>query len=1417
MKSIFTLIFLCLTGIALSATQRYRLMFNDDPATTITFGWQQVSGSNGEVYYDVVDHGTDWTQYANSEAVYKTTNYMGMTNCFAKLTDLTPNTVYYFVIKDSEGTSFSESHWFKTCPDVNTETLSFISGGDSRSGQTQRQNSNKMVGRIRPHAVLFGGDLVNTPGNSSVQEWFDDWQMHITSDRQMIPMVHSFGNHEAYGTGGAEFIEQLFDTPYDVYYNVKFGGDLFSFYTLNGELLPGHTIANATKRTQQKNWLHAELMTDNSIWKAAQYHRPIVPHHSSKGEGADEFNDWAHDFYDYGVRMVMESDAHVTKVTQEVKPAMPTASGASSGWFTTAGIDPDKGITFTGEGAWGTIRTPDDGHPFTINMTSMYQFQWIIIDACKVEVRTIDTQSPTTVPEHSPTDLFSISAGLDAQIWKPSGLPSGVIEIVKCSPPNTDFIADNTALFTGGTVNFTDISTNTPTGWTWDFGDLGTSSVQHPSHTYTAPGAYTVELTATNADGFDTETKVAYISVYDPAPPVTDFTVDNTNPNVSQTVNFTDLSSNVPDTWLWNFGDAGSSTAQNPTHVYTTPGTYTVTLTASNVYGGDVEIKTNYIVVNSGGSVSSQPQSGNDDAEENTSGWWVGDVSLTSTDLELGNDGGTEQTVGVRFPNLDVPQGAIITNAYIKFQCDEADAFSSQLNIYFRAENNDDAAPFTTADFNISSRPLTTAQTTWADGTVPGWSVGTYYDSPDVSSIIQEVVNRPGWAAGNAMAVMMWSDPGESSERVSGSFEGGYAAPELIFDWHIPAPPAPTASFSPSTNSICAGESINFTDASSDNPTTWLWDFGDTETSTEQNPTHVYTTSGTYTVSLTATNGSGSNMIVMTDVIAVNGLPSVSAGTNQTICEGDNSSISASGAANYTWDQGLGVGVSHNVSPTVNTIYTVTGTDGNGCENTSSITIDVNPLPSVSAGTNQTICEGDNSSISASGAVTYSWDQGLGVGVSHNVSPTVNTIYTVTGTDGNGCENTSSITIDVDQPGNAGTAAPILACNLDNNVDLGNTITGEDAGGIWSDDDLTGALSGNMLDATGLIIGNTYNFSYEVPANGVCSAQSVQTQVTISGTVSAGTSTGTIDVCTTNNTFDLFSTISGYSGGGTWSDDDATGVLTGNIVNGSGLTPGTYDFTYYVDGGGCGTDSETIQISVTAPPTVTTSGDISICEGESTIVSASGAPQLTWDNGIGAGASHTISPTTTTSYIVTGTDGDCSAQSAITVTVNPLPVISFVGSMEDTLCRTNESISLPTGLPSGGAWSGNGVTGSSFNSSNAGLGTHIATYNYTDSDGCSNSAELSITVMECLGIFDGELNVFNIYPNPASAYIVVERDNPSEYKKIEIYDMKGKIVYSKTVTDNPIEISTSEWERGSYTITFTNDANSVVSRKIVLQ
>jgi hypothetical protein len=156
---------------------------------------------------------------------------------------------------------------------------------------------------------------------------------------------------------------------------------------------------------------------------------------------------------------------------------------------------------------------------------------------------------------------------------------------------------------------------------------------------------------------------------------------------------------------------------------------------------------------------------GSDDAHE----WSDGTISRTGGDLELGVDSSPNlaMTTGVRFTGITAPRGATITRAYVQFVADENGTTATSLTV--RAQASDNAATFGTTAFSISSRPRTSASAAWAPPTWTAGSAGTAQRTPDLSSVLQEVVNRPGWAAGNALAVIITG----SGRRTAESFEGG--------------------------------------------------------------------------------------------------------------------------------------------------------------------------------------------------------------------------------------------------------------------------------------------------------------------------------------------------------------------------------------------------------------------------------------------------------------------------------------------------------------------------------------------------------------------------------------------------------------------------------------------------------------------
>ena len=154
-----------------------------------------------------------------------------------------------------------------------------------------------------------------------------------------------------------------------------------------------------------------------------------------------------------------------------------------------------------------------------------------------------------------------------------------------------------------------------------------------------------------------------------------------------------------------------------------------------------------------------------DDAEEATSG----SVALTSSDLEFVTDGSTTQTVGMRFAGLGIPAGATITSAYIQFVADEAQSDATTLTI--KAQAADNAPTFTTTAFNVSSRPRTTAAATWSPAPWTAGQSGPDQRTPGLTAVVQEVVNRPGWASGNAMAFIV----NGTGHRTAVAFDGSAA------------------------------------------------------------------------------------------------------------------------------------------------------------------------------------------------------------------------------------------------------------------------------------------------------------------------------------------------------------------------------------------------------------------------------------------------------------------------------------------------------------------------------------------------------------------------------------------------------------------------------------------------------------------
>jgi type IV pilus assembly protein PilY1 len=165
-----------------------------------------------------------------------------------------------------------------------------------------------------------------------------------------------------------------------------------------------------------------------------------------------------------------------------------------------------------------------------------------------------------------------------------------------------------------------------------------------------------------------------------------------------------------------------------------------------------------------------QISSGQDDAEENSAAG--SDTQWDSYDLDLGgfNASANNSIVGLRFQDVTIPQGATIQTAYIEFR---SNAYHNEVtNILIEGEASDDAAPFAWVADNIKGRTPTTATVAWS---VPTWSSGVDYPTEDITSIVQEIVNRGGWASGNSMVFRFSSNDAGPNKRDARSYENGAA------------------------------------------------------------------------------------------------------------------------------------------------------------------------------------------------------------------------------------------------------------------------------------------------------------------------------------------------------------------------------------------------------------------------------------------------------------------------------------------------------------------------------------------------------------------------------------------------------------------------------------------------------------------
>ncbi len=402
-------------------------------------------------------------------------------------------------------------------------------------------------------------------------------------------------------------------------------------------------------------------------------------------------------------------------------------------------------------------------------------------------------------------------------------------------------------------------------------------------------------------------------------------------------------------------------------------------------------------------------------------------------------------------------------------------------------------------------------------------------------------------------------------------------------------PPAPVPNFTANKVSACISETITFNNSSSGNITGYEWNFGSgatPPTAIGVGPHQVsYSTSGQKTISLTTTGPGGSVTETKTNFIVVNNAPNASAGNNVAICAGSSTTLAATGGTSYSWNNSGSLSNANIANPiatpNVNTTYTVTVTDVNGCTASTQVTVTVNALPNVSAGNDVTICSGGTTQLNATGGINYSWNNSntlSATNISNPIaSPTVTTTYSVTATDANNCSNTATTTV------NVSTALQVSISN-DTTICEGSEVQLFAGGGntfVWSN---SNTLNNNLISnpiATPFVGQTTYTVDV---SDGICTGNASVT-ITVEEALNTSASNDTVlNIFDTPFTIQLFAT-----GGDNFEWQPAIGLNNASIANpvfnpfDLGVTSDTsftITYTVLISKGAC-ESVETVDINLT--------------------------------------------------------------------------------------------------------------------------------------------------------------------------------------------------------------------------------------------
>ncbi|HEY6162284.1 MAG TPA: T9SS type A sorting domain-containing protein [Bacteroidia bacterium] len=614
----------------------------------------------------------------------------------------------------------------------------------------------------------------------------------------------------------------------------------------------------------------------------------------------------------------------------------------------------------------------------------------------------------------------------------------------------------------------------------------------------------------------------------------------------------------------------------------------------------------------------------------------------------------------------------------------------------------------------------------------------------------------------------------------SQGFQTGNGQVIITYTPGIPANGGPISG----PTSVCAGSTVTYTTGAVSGATSYSWTV----------PPGAVINSGQGTTSISVTFGSASGTITMTPAnscgsstpsslsVTVNANPSVNLGPNQTQCGGSVTLNAGNPGSTYLWSNSA---TTQTINVSSTGTYSVVVTNSSGCTGTGSVNVTINTPPTVNLGPNVTQCGGSVTLNAGNPGSTYLWSNSS---TTQTISVSSSGTYSVTVTAANGCTGTGTVNVTINTAPTVNLGPNITQCGGSATLNAGNP----GATYLWSNNATTQTIS---VSSSG-----TYSVTVTA-ANGCTATGSVNVTINTPPTVNLGPD---VTQCDGSVTLDALNPGSSYA----WSTSETTQTIIA-------ASTGTYSVVV-TDANGC-TGMDQVNITINIPPSVNLGNDVTQCGG-SVVVDAqnAGSTYLWSDNS--TTQTITVSSSGTYSVVVTDASG-CTGFDAINITINPLPIVSLALNPVN-VCVNWSAYTLTGGSPSGGTYSGTGVSSGNFDPSVAGIGTHTITYTYSDVNGCTDSASQTITVNACTGVNNVQDDgLFSVFPNPSSGTINIVAGEEMHSAALEIRDIQGRMVYSRelgTLTKNKnVQLDLSSLANGTYMIKISS-GNAVRTQKLLI-